>query len=290
MKIMKKVVEKGLGYKVMDVREEMLRNVSTKYVVASITADDEGIIAGIPLAKKEADKLGLAPLNIVNDGSHVKKGDEIFRFAGRPKQIVLAEEILVGLLAKPSGIATNAHKFVQATDGRPRIVCGAWKKMPAMLKDMIRDAISVGGAHSRIVSGKFVYLDKNYIELLGGIKESIASVAHLEDYSIVVQIKGRYSDIVSEAYVATESGANIVFIDTGKLEDVLAVVDKLVQIGLRDKVKIAFGGGVNIKNIVELKKLDIDILDVGRQIVDAPLLDMRLEIVSVRTTSANLKK
>lgn len=274
----------------MDVREEMLRNVSSKYVIASIIADDEGIIAGIPLTKKEADKLGLVLLKIVNNGSHVKKGDEIFRFAGRPKQIVLAEEILVGLLAKPSGIATNAHKFVQATDGRAKIVCGAWKKMPAMLKDMIRDAISVGGAHSRIVSGKFVYLDKNYIELLGGIKESIATVAHLKDYSIVVQVKGRYSDIVSEACVAAESGADIVFIDTGKPEDVLSVVDKLIQFGLRNKVKIAFGGGVNIKDIGELITLDIDILDIGRQIVDAPLLDMRLDIVSVRTSSADLTK
>lgn len=274
----------------MDVREEMLRNVSSKYVIASIIADDEGIIAGIPLTKKEADKLGLVLLKIVNNGSHVKKGDEIFRFAGRPKQIVLAEEILVGLLAKPSGIATNAHKFVQATDGRVKIVCGAWKKMPAMLKDMIRDAISVGGAHSRIVSGKFVYLDKNYIELLGGIKESIATVAYLKDYSIVVQVKGRYSDIVSEACVAAESGADIVFIDTGKPEDVLSVVDKLIQLGLRNKVKIAFGGGVNIKDIGELITLDIDILDIGRQIVDAPLLDMRLDIVSVRTTSADLTK
>jgi hypothetical protein len=29
----------------------------------------------------------------------------------------------------------------------------------------------------------------------------------------------------------------------------------------------------------ELKGMDVDILDIGRQIVDAPLLDMRLEVI-----------
>jgi nicotinate-nucleotide pyrophosphorylase (carboxylating) len=46
-------------------------------------------------------------------------------------------------------------------------------------------------------------------------------------------------------------------------------------------VQLAFGGGVTLENIEELKALDIDILDIGRPIVDAPMLDMRLEIISI---------
>jgi len=270
-------------HEILDVREEILRNVPSRRITASILADDEGIIAGISVARKEADRLGVSLLKILDDGSHVENGDEIIRFAGSPKQIVMAEERLVGLIAKPSGIATNARKFVQATGGRPKVVCGGWKKMPPLLKDMIRDAVSVGGATPRIVPAPFAYLDKNYIELLGGIKKSLAAVAHLESYSKVVQVKGRYGDVVSEACEAAESGADIVFIDTGNPEDVPAVADRLVRLGLRNKVKLAFGGGVNLEDIDELKALDLDILDIGRQIVDAPLLDMRLEIIGTET-------
>jgi nicotinate-nucleotide pyrophosphorylase (carboxylating) len=89
-------------------------------------------------------------------------------------------------------------------------------------------------------------------------------------------------DIVLEACEAAESGANIIFVDTGKPDDVRSIVERLRQKGLRDKVKIAFGGGVNLEAIDELKNLDIDILDIGREIVDAPLLDMRLEIIDVK--------
>jgi nicotinate-nucleotide pyrophosphorylase (carboxylating) len=264
---------------VVDVRKELLKNVKWKMVTAAIISDEEGIIAGTVLTKEEAEKLGLSVLMIVNEGSRVGKEEEIFRFRGTPRQIVMAEEILIGLMAKPSGIATRAHKFVKATGGRPKVVCGAWKKMPPSLKEVIREAVHAGGALSRIEPTPFVYLDKNYIELLGGIKKSLEAVAHLRNVSKVVQVKGRYRDIVSEACEAAESGAHIVFIDSGEPDDVRRIVERLRQMGLRDKVKIAFGGGVNLEAIDELKTLDIDILDIGRQIVDAPLLDMRLEII-----------
>jgi nicotinate-nucleotide pyrophosphorylase (carboxylating) len=266
----------------LDIREEILRHVQGKHITACILADDEGIVAGIHSAKKEADKLGLSLLMALNDGDHVRKGDEVIRFSGSPKQVVMAEDVLIGLLAKPSGIATSARKFVEATGGRPRVVCGAWKKMPPSLKDMIREAVVAGGAGYRMEPGPFVYLDKNYVALLGGIAKCLAALAHLNNSSKVVQVKGRYGNVASEACEVAESGANVVFIDTGRPDDVRAAVERLLQRGLRNRVKLAFGGGVKIESIDELKTLDIDILDIGRQIVDAPILDMRLEIVDIQ--------
>jgi nicotinate-nucleotide pyrophosphorylase (carboxylating) len=266
----------------LDVREEILRKVEGKRVTAALLVDEEGMVSGIASAKEEASRLGLSVLRIIPEGSEVRKGDEIIRFSGTPKQVVMAEEILIGLLAKASGIATQAHKFVRAAEGKPKIVCGAWKKMPPSLKEVIREAIIAGGASSRIEPHPFAYLDKTYVELLGGIKRSLEAVASLNGVSKVIQVRGKYQDIVSEACEAAECGAHIVFIDTGKQDDVRRIVERLRNLGLRDKVKIAFGGGVNLEAINELKTLDIDILDIGRQIVDAPLLDMRLEIIEFK--------
>jgi nicotinate-nucleotide pyrophosphorylase (carboxylating) len=264
----------------LDVREEILKNVQRKKVTASIVVDEDGIIAGITLTKEEAGKLGLSILRVVNEGSLVRRGDEVIRFSGTPRQIVMAEEILIGLMAKPSGIATRAHQFVQATGGRPKVVCGAWKKMPPSLKEMIREAVHIGGALSRIAPRPFAYLDKNYIELLGGITQSLQAVSHLDPCTKVVQIKGRYKDIGSEASEAAEAGADIIFIDTGHPEDITTVSERLGRLGLRERVAIAFGGGLNLEVVKILKPLDLDIIDIGQQIVDAPILEMRMEIVS----------
>ncbi len=267
----------------MDVRDEILRKIESSRVTASILADDDGMIAGTSLAKKECDRLGLSLLRMVQEAKPIRRGEEILRLLGSPKQVALAEETLIGLLAKTSGIATRANRFVKATGGRPKIVCGAWKKMPPSLKEMIREAVITGGALCRIEPEPFVYLDKNYVKLLGGIKRSLDAVAHLREHRKVVQIKGRYQDLVSEACEAARSGADVIFIDTGRREDVKNVTDVFRQLDLRNQVKIAFGGGVSIDMIDELKTMDIDILDIGRPIVDAPLLDMRLEILEVNS-------
>ncbi len=264
-----------------DLRDKIFSTVKNRRVTASIIADDVGIVVGTSELKEEAQRLGLSIDGLLNENSRVKEGDEITRFCGSPTQVTIAEDALIGLIAKPSGIATSARKAVEAAAGKPKIVCGAWKKMPFVLKDTIRRAIIAGGAMVNISYDPFVYLDKNYIKILGGIKESLETVRELKAHLKVVQIKGRYKDIILEACEAAQFGADIIFIDTGRPSDVKMAIERLVQLGLRKKINIAFGGGITLETIDELRAMDIDILDIGRQIVDAPLLDMRMEILNI---------
>jgi nicotinate-nucleotide pyrophosphorylase (carboxylating) len=80
---------------------------------------------------------------------------------------------------------------------------------------------------------------------------------------------------------AARNGTGIVFIDSGRIGDLERVNEALQQTGLRDRVEIAFGGNVRLENVDALKTMDVDILDIGRAIVDAPLLDMRMDVIEV---------
>lgn len=262
-----------------DLRDEIFRAVEGRRVVAAILADDEGIVAETTAAAEESKRMGLTLLKILDEGEGVMPGDEIARFTGSPKQVVAAEEVLIGLMAKASGIATAARAFVTRADGRPEIVCGAWKKMHPLQKDPIRRAVAVGGASYRVSREPFVYLDKNYIEIFGGIGRALNAVSPLTDRKKVAQIKGRHRDVVREACEAVESGADILHIDTGNMGDIDRVVQDLARLGLRNRVSIVFSGNIRMEDMDELKKTDVDILDIGRQIVDAPLLDMRMEVL-----------
>ncbi len=264
-----------------DIRDEILASVVHRKITASILADDGGILAETAIVAAEAENLGLNLLAILSEGTMVGEGDEIARFYGSPKQVVMAEEVLIGLMAKPSGMASVARRFVEKAGKRLDIVCGAWKKLPLTQKESIRRSVVVGGAYYRISREPFVYLDKNYVQMLGGIKASLEAVSNLEDRVKVVQLKGRYKEIEAEACDAVACGASILSIDTGCRNDVKKVVGKLVERGLREKVSIAFSGGVSLEDMDELKTLDIDILDIGRKILDAPLLDMRLEVTRI---------
>ena len=261
-----------------DLRDKILGNFAKKTINAFMISNEKGIIAGTTETKKKAESLDLTVHYLVDEGSQVEKGITIAKFQGDARQLVIAEDVLLGLIGKPSGIATAAYKFTKAAGGRFRIVSGAWKKMPLVLKQTIRNAVITGGAHIRMSDNPFIYLDKNYVEIFGGITESLNAVAHLKGYLKVVQLKGRYKDIGLEAQEAVQCNADILFVDTGNHSDIKKVADGIRQLGLRDKAAIAFGGDIRLEDISELKSMDVDILDIGRKIIDAPLLDIRYEI------------
>ncbi len=263
-----------------DLRDEILRGVAGKQVVACIIAEEDGVLAESAAVGSAARRLELRVQRIRTDGP-LHHGDEVVRFAGNATQIVRAEDVLIGVAAKASGIATAARRFVDRAGGRPTIVSGAWKKMPASQKDAIRRAVLLGGASCRISDRPFVYLDKNYIRILGGIAGSLAAVAGFNDRAKVVQLKGRYQEIALEAATAVAAGADVLHIDTGRSDDVTRVSQALTRLGLRERVRLAFGGNVRFEDIDHLRLLDIDILDIGRPIVDAPLLDMRMEVCAI---------
>lgn len=265
---------------VPDVRDDILRGAAGKRVVARIVAEQDGVLAESAVAASEVHRLGLELQAIRSDGP-LCKDDEVLRVSGNAKQIVMAEEVLVGAMAKASGIATAARRFVERAAGRPHIVSGAWKKMPAAQKDAIRRAVQVGGGSCRISERPFVYLDKNYVRILGGITASLEAVSGLSGREKVIQLKGWYQSIASEAAEAAMAGADLLHVDTGCCEDITTVSTALKRLGLRQRVRLAFGGNIRFEDMDRLAALDIDILDIGRQIIDAPLLDMRMEVCAV---------
>jgi nicotinate-nucleotide pyrophosphorylase (carboxylating) len=212
------------------------------------------------------------------DGDAVKAGAVVGRIAGSAMQIAIAEEFVIGKLAKPSGIATAAHRAVRLAGGEMKVVCGAWKKMPAEIKSIVREAIVCGGAAFRITDEPFLYLDKNFVRMLGGIEATLSAVAPIHDKLKVIQLKGEFARTEQEALLAVTHGADVLMIDTGNLADLEAANRVLEATGLRQQVKLAFARGIRLQDIAALKGLGIDILDIGSEIVDAPLLDMKMDV------------
>lgn len=261
-----------------DIRDVIFAAVSHKPFTADVFVERDGILSGAIRLKSALLDLGVTVDYLAEEGSVVKAGDVVATITGLPKQIAMAEEFAIGLLSKASGIATAANKAVALAGENLRVVSGAWKKVSPELKGMVREAIAAGGAISRIVDQPFLYLDKNFVRILGGIKQTLASVEAMEDKLKVIQLKGDFGDITNEAVVAVENGANIIMIDTGNLEDVARVNQVLRERNWRSKVKVAFAKGICLEAIPELKGKGIDVLDIGASIIDAPLLDMKLDV------------
>ena len=95
-----------------DVRDVFLASVITEQNTADIVADGTGVISGTKSLIEALQVIGIQPDYITPDGIEVAKGTVIATLSGSPKQIAMAEEFSVGILAKPSGIATAARRAV----------------------------------------------------------------------------------------------------------------------------------------------------------------------------------
>ena len=158
----------------------------------------------------------------------VEKGEEIAQFVGMPQQIVKIENLVIGLISKPSGIATAAQKAQKAAGGKIRLVSGGWKKHPFLIKELIWEAVAAGGLAHRIVDEPFIYLDKNYVRIFGGISEALKAAAS-SSFLKVIQLRGEFSPIAEEALEAIASGAQVLMVDTGSRKDLDEVLEGVAE-------------------------------------------------------------
>lgn len=262
----------------LDVRAYLFQPLLGKTFEADLTACEPGVLAGASLALQRAAALGLSVLNCLPDGSVMEAGTPVLRARGTAEQVARAEEELLGRIGKPSGVATAAARFTTLAAGRARIVCGAWKKAPPEIRTQLRDAVGIGGAGLRLVDEPFVYLDKNFIRMFAGIPEVVRRARSMNGRVVAVQVRGEYDRIGKEALSACNAGAGVVMVDTGNVEDLREVVRAASAQEFPREAKIAFGGGVTLDNIEEVIAAGADIIDIGRAIIDARILDFRLDV------------
>ncbi len=278
-----------------DIRDDLFIAIADCKVTACLYVDRDGIISGIANAVERAMELELDVEYTVSEGDEVFAGDMILQVTGSPKQITMAEDSIIGCISKTSGVATAARDFVRKADGRLRVVCGSWKKMPKDMKGDLRRAAVTGGVLGHITNEPMVYMDKNYVSMFGGIQNALKAASQFADRKKAIQVKGTTEggDIVREAWTAITSGADIVFVDTGKISDLASVTKTLRPILQKleanedyRKVEFAFGGGILLSQLDSLIDAGADVIDVGKSICDAPILDMHFNVTNVKMPEA----
>ena len=263
-----------------DIRYEIFRDSPAGPITAALIAEAEGVLSGLKRASVAVESLGLHFSSDLSDGGSIKEGREIARVLGNPVQIAMTEDLIIGTLSKSSGIATAARRARQETVPNCHVVSGGWKKMPIEIKDHIRRAVLDGGINVRILPKPFVYLDKNYVRMLGGIKRAIQAALPLER-AVVIQVRGETNRIGNEAVEAAKTGAKVIMVDTGRQKDAGDVIQALEEKDLRHQVRVAFAGNIVLGELGRISRLGLDIVDIGYAILDAPCLPMRFDVIGV---------
>jgi nicotinate-nucleotide pyrophosphorylase (carboxylating) len=136
----------------------------------------------------------------------------------------------------------------------------------------------IPGGSGRISNVPFLYLDKNYVRIFGSVRKTLEAVAPMQGFVRAIQLRGLVEDIALEARSAIELRAEILMVDSGRLEDLDLVARLVREAGRREQTTIAFAGDIAMEDIAEVVTHDVDILDIGRAVLDAPIVDIKFDV------------
>jgi len=228
---------------------------------AHLLIKDEGIIAGIELAKmifKEVDN-NLKITQKLNDGDIVKSGNIAFLVEGNAISILKAERLVLNCMQRMSSIASKTNYYNSLISNTKCKLLDTRKTTPLNRK-IEKWAVKIGGGYNhRFGLYDVIMIKDNHIDFAGGISQAISKVKkYLLD-------KNKNLDIIVEARnlkevksILDQEGIKRILLDNFDYKNTKEAV---AMIG--NKCQIESSGGITQENIGEYAKCGVDFISVG---------------------------
>lgn len=235
----------------------------------------EGILAGVEIAETVLRRLDpeVKFEKRLDDGAHVKPGDVAFYVEGRLISLLQAERILLNIMQRMSGVATQTAIYVKELAGLKTQVIDTRKTTPGMrVLDKMAVRIGGGGNH-RIGLFDMVILKDNHIDFAGGITPAIRKTqAYLKEKgkNIPIEVEVRSLDDVREALAV--GGIDRIMLDNFSPE---MTREAVALIGGRYETESS--GGITLKNLREYAECGVDFISVGALTHQIKSLDLSLK-------------
>ncbi|HPF93783.1 MAG TPA: carboxylating nicotinate-nucleotide diphosphorylase, partial [Tenuifilaceae bacterium] len=134
-----------------------------------------GIIAGIEIAQKVYSKIdsSITFQPFINDGERVQQGTIAFSAKGKVHSLLQAERIVLNIMQRMSGIATQTRQYVDILKGTKAKVLDTRKTTPGM-RVLDKMAVRIGGGENhRMGLYDMIMLKDNHVDFAGGITQAI---------------------------------------------------------------------------------------------------------------------
>ena len=235
----------------------------------------EGVLAGVEVAEMVLRRLDpeVAFDKRIEDGAHVRPGDVAFYVEGRVVSLLQAERILLNIMQRMSGVATQTARYVKELEGLKTRVLDTRKTTPGM-RVLDKMAVKLGGGENhRMGLFDMVILKDNHIDFAGGITAAVEQTkAYLEAKGkrIPIEVEVRSLDDVRE--VLRLDGVDRIMLDNFTPELTREAVDLIAG-----RCEIESSGGITLDNLREYAACGVDYISVGALTHQIKSLDLSLK-------------
>jgi nicotinate-nucleotide pyrophosphorylase (carboxylating) len=233
----------------------------------------DGILCGIDIARMVFEVLDdqLDFQGKMTDGTTFSPGMTIATLIGPAASCLKGERTALNFLQHLSGVATLTSKFVEATEGRIKIL-DTRKTLPG-LRVMEKYAVRTGGGNNhRYGLYDMILIKDNHIEIAGSITAAVKAARKNKTRAFVeVEVK-----TFMELDEALEAKANRIMLDNMNRDQLNKAIE-IIRTRAED-TEIEISGGIDLFNAAAYKDCGVDFISVGALTHSAPAIDIAMKL------------
>lgn len=245
--------------------------------MANLIIKQDGILAGMETAEKifERTDKNLEMIPYLEDGRQIKAGNIAFLVKGKTQSILKAERLVLNVMQRMSGIATQTHNYVKAIEGLNAVILDTRKTTPGM-RLLEKAAVKAGGGENhRMGLYDMIMIKDNHKYYAGGIEKAIKAVKkYLTDKKKTLKIEVEAHSLEEVKEIMNIGGIDMILLDNFSINETREAV-KIIS----GRCKTESSGGITMDTVREYAECGVDYISVGALTHQIKSLDMSLKAI-----------
>lgn len=238
---------------------------------------EEGVIAGIELAKyifSEIDP-NIRVKSLIRDGDEVKPGDIVFFAQGNVISLLQAERLVLNIMQRMSGVATQTSIYVKKLNGLNTKVLDTRKTTPGM-RILDKWAVKIGGGENhRMGLFDMIMIKDNHVDFAGGIEQALhATKKYLQENNKILKIEIEARSLDDVEKILKIGGVDRIMLDNFSLEQTKNAIALI-----NGRMETESSGGITLDKIRDYALCGVDFISVGALTHQIKSLDLSLKAV-----------
>jgi len=242
---------------------------------AKLLVKQRGILAGIEIAKKIFHKIdnSLRIETFFSDGKEVNAGDIAFVVAGKEISILQAERLVLNIMQRMSGIATQTNEHIEKIKDLPTKIVDTRKTTPGM-RFLEKEAVRIGGGENhRFGLFDMILIKDNHIDFAGGIENALLRTKnYLQETGKTLKIEIEARNLNDVEKILSLGGVNRIMLDNFSIENTRKAVKMINR-----TYEVEASGGITLETIRSYAECGVDFISVGALTHQIKSLDLSLK-------------
>lgn len=236
---------------------------------------ESGIIAGVAVAGDILQRIDpfVKIKTLIKDGTEVSPGDVVFTVEGKTHTLLKAERLVLNVMQRMSGIATETRKYVDCLAGLKTKVLDTRKTTPCA-RIFEKEAVLIGGGNNhRMGLYDMIMLKDNHIDFAGGISNAIKTTkAYLKENQKDLKIEVEVRNFEELNQVLETGGINRIMLDNFTLDDTRKAIALI-----NNRYETESSGNITLQTIRNYAECGVDFVSVGALTHQIKSLDLSLK-------------